>query len=476
MAWGLWVCVLITWIICFLCIIKGPTSIGYVTMITEKIPYLFLFVLIAKFVGVNKSEGGKGIQFMWGSEPFPDPDGVPYDPSVNYGSLFTDAYNQVFFSVGVCVGVMYAYGSYNHIKKPVIMDAVIIALVDFIFAILAGFITWGCIGYLQAKGDVAYNQTSSVGLTFIAFATACSKDDGLKGWFTFFMFFMYISGIDSAFSYCEALVTNILDANKGLSRVLVAGIICLFGALISILFTTNLGWVLFDLVDHYISNYLILAVGLMQCVSVGWFFEKNSTACMSPLHAKSLKWMHLLYWIPMVTIAFYANFAFQSSFEIGVYLIFVTSLIALFVSFKVSKMKARHWYHEIMLCGVDKLSMSITSLSNSDGSRSWWMLLFEGYFAIMIKFANPAVLIFLIIQNLKDDLDQPYAEQPQELQVYATTFLFAAYVLIIGAMFVCDYPELFEHNVDLEFNADNMYAASLKMKSRVEEMGKNLPK
>ena len=151
MAWGLWVCVLITWIICFLCIINGPTSIGYVTMITEKIPYIFLFVLIAKFVGINNTQGGKGIQFMWGSEPFPDPDGVPYDPSVNYGSLFTDAYNQVFFSVGVCVGVMYAYGSYNHIKKPVIMDVFIIALVDFIFSFVAGFIMWSVIGWLYAK-------------------------------------------------------------------------------------------------------------------------------------------------------------------------------------------------------------------------------------------------------------------------------------------------------------------------------------
>lgn len=102
--------------------------------------------------------------------------------------------------------------------------------------------------------------------------------------------------------------------------------------MISLLFTTNFGWVLFDLVDHYISNYLILAVGLMQCVSCGWFFERDSTANMSPAHAKSLKWMHWLYWFPMVTIAFYANFAFEASFEIGVYLIFITTLFALFVS------------------------------------------------------------------------------------------------------------------------------------------------
>ena len=278
------------------------------------------------------------------------------------------------------------------------------------------------------------------------------------------MFFLYVSGIDSAFSYAEALVTNIIDAHRGkVSRPLVAGLVCLFGALISAIFTTNFGWILFDLVDHYISNYLILAVGLMQCVSVGWFFEKDSTAAMSPDHAKSLKWMGILYWIPMVTTVFYSNFAFGAdAIFITAYVVIGEVAIALYVSWWVSDMQARHWYHEIMLCGVDKLSMSITSLSNPDGSRSWWMIIFEGYFAVMIKFVNPTFLSYLILNNLKADLDSPYAEQPQEMQVYATTFLFAAYILIIAALFICDFPELFEHPVHLEFNADNMYAANLR--------------
>ena len=123
------------------------------------------------------------------------------------------------------------------------------------------------------------------------------------------MLFIFISGIDSAFSYTEALVTNIIDAFHGnISRAGVSSLVCLFGALISMIFTTNFGWILFDLVDHYISNYLILATGLMQCVSVGWFFEKETTAAMSPNHAYSLKWMGPLYWLPVIAITFYSNY------------------------------------------------------------------------------------------------------------------------------------------------------------------------
>ena len=49
--------------------------------------------------------------------------------------------------------------------------------------------------------------------------------------------------------------------------------------------------------------------------------------------------------------------------------------------------------------------------------------------------------------------------------MYATTFLFASYALIVGALFICDYPELFEHPVDLEFMADQNYAEALKKKA-----------
>ena len=60
-AWGLYGCVVITWFICFLCVIKGAVSIGYVTVITEKLPFLFVFILLAKYTGLNSSVDGKGI-------------------------------------------------------------------------------------------------------------------------------------------------------------------------------------------------------------------------------------------------------------------------------------------------------------------------------------------------------------------------------------------------------------------------------
>jgi len=115
------------------------------------------------------------------------------------------------------------------------------------------------------------------------------------------------------------------------------------------------------------------------------------------------------------------------------------------------------WWGEIFMCGVNKLSMSITSLSGpTPDTRSWWMDFFEVYFGMCIKFINPAVLTYMLFEFLANDLETPYAEQPPIMQIYATIIIFALILILTAPMFLCEYPEIFEHNIDLEFNADNV--------------------
>jgi len=96
----------------------------------------------------------------------------------------------------------------------------IITFLDFIFAILAGFISWGCIGYLHIKDDPAYSETKSVGLAFVAFPTAASLEsmpdaNGNVGkgltMFALFCVTLFVSGITSAFGYIEGFTVNMID-------------------------------------------------------------------------------------------------------------------------------------------------------------------------------------------------------------------------------------------------------------------------
>jgi SNF family Na+-dependent transporter len=105
-----------------------------------------------------------------------------------------------------------------------------------------------------------------------------SSQAGMQKIYSFFCFTLWFAGIDSAFCYVESMVTNMLDLlneNKWVGSsiakgALCAALVCMFGIAITGAFTTNFGWVPFDMVEHYIADYLIVPVGLLQCVCVGW--------------------------------------------------------------------------------------------------------------------------------------------------------------------------------------------------------------
>jgi len=278
--------------------------------------------------------------------------------------LYVDAINQVFYSVGICTGVMFAYGSYNPLRKPVIADSITIVSFDFIFSITTCFIAWGCIGYLDINNNEAYVQSSTLGLSFIAMPTMASLENNLI-FFAVYCFYLFICGIDTAFSFVESIVTNIVDALHW-ARWKAAMLVCMIGLVASSAFTTNFGWVMFDLTEHYMLNYIVPTVGLLQCIAVGWLFEYETTAVISKEHRRSLRIMSVGFWLPTVLICFYANFLFEDDREIGMAIIIFTTTISLGFSFFASKMPFNSWYHEIVLCGVDKLSMSITSLTHDD--------------------------------------------------------------------------------------------------------------
>jgi hypothetical protein len=51
--------------------------------------------------------------------------------------------------------------------------------------------------------------------------------------------------------------------------------------------------------------------------------------------------------------------------------------------------------------------MSITSLSNKDGSRPCWAFIFEFYFGMTIKYFIPIMMQYMWFKNLKSDLKDP---------------------------------------------------------------------
>jgi SNF family Na+-dependent transporter len=59
-------------------------------------------------------------------------------------------------------------------------------------------------------------------------------------------------------------------------RKLAALILCVVGMGCSSLFCFNWGFTLFDVVDHYLNVYLMLFLGVLECLACGWVYEAEA--------------------------------------------------------------------------------------------------------------------------------------------------------------------------------------------------------
>ncbi|MBL7133064.1 MAG: sodium-dependent transporter [Phycisphaerae bacterium] len=115
--------------------------------------------------------------------------------------------------------------------------------------------------------------TGGGGLAFMTFPTALK----LLPWANFFAIIFFVAlmllGIDSAFSMLEAGLASIVDKTHW-PRSRVLPVICVLGFLAGLVFCTRSGDPWLTTLDHYVNSYFgVLAIGLIECLALGWIFD-----------------------------------------------------------------------------------------------------------------------------------------------------------------------------------------------------------
>lgn len=126
------------WLCCFVALFKGVHNTSYIVWVTVPLPLLFVIAMLINNLGLEGA--GNGIHKYLNGTP-----GMTI-PS----TIWADAVGQIFFSIGVCNGVMTSYGSYNPVKKPIILDNMIIGFTNSTVSFISGFAVWAVVGYLEA--------------------------------------------------------------------------------------------------------------------------------------------------------------------------------------------------------------------------------------------------------------------------------------------------------------------------------------
>ncbi len=107
-------------------------------------------------------------------------------------------------------------------------------------------------------------------MAFVVYPQAISLLPAFNSLFgVLFFLVLIIAGLTSGVSLIEAFSSALTDKFDW-SRKKVVTVLCLLGLTGSLIFTTNAGLYLLDIVDHFITSYGLVLGGLLQCLIVGW--------------------------------------------------------------------------------------------------------------------------------------------------------------------------------------------------------------
>lgn len=251
-------CLIGVWLMIYFSIYKGVNSVSKVVKITMPLPIIIIFILL--FRALTLEGASTGLLYYL----------KPTFAALSSPEVWVAAASQIFFTLSLGFGVMIAYASYNK-KGDVAGNSIWTALINSSISILAGFVVFGTLGFLAMKNAVSVPEvvTSGPGLAFVVFPEALSLMP-LAWLFSLLFFITLLSlGIDSAFSLVEGVMAAFKD-NNNINTKKLAFWVSLPCFLIGILYTTDAGLYFLDLIDHFITYYGLILVGVAQALLVGW--------------------------------------------------------------------------------------------------------------------------------------------------------------------------------------------------------------
>ncbi len=188
--------------------------------------------------------------------------------------VWIDAYSQIFFTLSLGFGIMIAYASYLPSRANISKSAFMIAFINSGYSIFAGFATFSILGYMAKSQGVAISEvvSQSIGLAFVAYPKAMTLLPGGNIFGAIFFLCLVVAGLSSSISIIEAFVSAMVD-KFGFSRKTLVTVVSVLGFLGSVIFTTQAGLFWLDIVDHFLTHYGLVVVGIAECILVGWFFN-----------------------------------------------------------------------------------------------------------------------------------------------------------------------------------------------------------
>ncbi len=251
----------INWAIVYRGVQKGIELANKIFM-----PLLFILTAILVFWSLSLKGASEGLKAYL----------TPDFSKITEPKVWIDAYSQIFFTLSLGFGIMIAYASYLPAKSNISRNAVITALLNSGYSLFAGIAVFSVLGFMATSQGKPISEvvSQSIGLAFVAYPKAVSLMPGGNIFGAIFFLCLVVAGISSSISIIEAFTSAMVDKFNMNRKTLVTSI-SLLGFVGSVIFTTQAGLLWLDIVDHFLTHYGLVLVGIAECILVGWFFKIN---------------------------------------------------------------------------------------------------------------------------------------------------------------------------------------------------------
>ncbi|KAK6491670.1 sodium- and chloride-dependent transporter XTRP3-like [Huso huso] len=312
-------CLVLSWMVVYLCVLRGTESTGKVVYFTATFPYLVMIIYLIRGVTLHGALNGLKYMFTPKLSDLADP------------KAWIDAATQILFSLGLGCGSLIAFASYNHHNNNFEKQAIVVSLINSATSIFASLVTFSIYGFkatfnyescldrmqlllintfdlaedsiknnnlddwishlnasfpdkfatissqiegcdLESELDTAVEGT---GLAFIVYSEAI-KNMGLSQlWSVLYFSMLLMLGIGSMLGNVAAIITPLRDSaflTRHFQKETLIGMMCLFCCLVGLSFTTRSGNYWFTIFNDYAATFSLLFIVLIEIIAVCYVY------------------------------------------------------------------------------------------------------------------------------------------------------------------------------------------------------------
>ncbi|XP_033854640.2 sodium- and chloride-dependent transporter XTRP3-like [Acipenser ruthenus] len=312
-------CLVLSWMVVYLCVLRGTEATGKVVYFTATFPYLVMIIYLIRGVTLHGALNGLKYMFTPKLSDLADP------------KAWIDAATQILFSLGLGCGSLIAFASYNHHNNNFEKQAIVVSLINSATSIFASLVTFSIYGFkatfnyescldrtqlllintfdltedsikpdnlddwishlnasfpdkfatissqiegcdLESELDTAVEGT---GLAFIVYSEAI-KNMGLSQlWSVLYFSMLLMLGIGSMLGNVAAIITPLRDSaflTRHFRKETLIGMMCLFCCLVGLSFTTRSGNYWFTIFNDYAATFSLLFIVLIEIITICYVY------------------------------------------------------------------------------------------------------------------------------------------------------------------------------------------------------------